>query len=91
MKERLEMELDAVDKIKDEHGEQKIEAIKDVVKLISQRIKDLRELHLNQTFAMNKFFKEAGDDWRNSRLVYAISSVQATIYQIKLLLSGCLI
>ena len=33
--------------------------------------------------ALKRFEKEAGSDWRNSKYVYAISSIQAFIYQIK--------
>ncbi|CAC5409745.1 unnamed protein product [Mytilus coruscus] len=54
-----------------------------IIKIVSHRIKDLRALLQKQKFALNKFFKDAGDDWRNSKYVFAISSIQTMIYQIK--------
>jgi hypothetical protein len=63
--------------------EAKIEKIEQIVRIVSFRIKHLRFLLVNQQLALNKIYKEAGDDWRTSRFVYAISSVQSMIYQIK--------
>ena len=86
-KSRLEGELSEIGLLENQwilyDDTQKIDKIKFIIKIVSYRIKDLRILFLSQTMALKKFFKEAGDDWRTSRLVYAISSVQATIYQIK--------
>jgi hypothetical protein len=48
----------------------------------SERIKDLRMLFMKQKLALSKFHKEAGDDWRNSRFIYAISSIQAQAYRL---------
>ena len=52
-----------------------------VVHNISCHIKDLRHIGRNQYFALQKFRKLAGGDWRNSRYVFAISSIQATLHQ----------
>ena len=63
--------------------EAKIEKIEQIVRIASFRIKELRFLLVNQQLALKNIYKEAGDDWRTSRFVYAISSVQSMIYQIK--------
>lgn len=38
-----------------------------ILALVSGRIKNLRTLFKNQTLALRKFQKEAGDNWRTSR------------------------
>jgi hypothetical protein len=40
--------------------------------------------------ALQNFQREAEEDWRNSRFVYAISSVQAMIYQIQIIVKRLL-
>jgi hypothetical protein len=50
----------------------------------------LRFLFQKQKLALQKFQREAGEDWRNSRFVYAISSVQAMIYQIQIIVKRLL-
>lgn len=71
-------------------NKQRLTHLESIIKIVSFRIKDLRKLFLNQTMAIKKFYKEAGENWRSSRLVYAISSVQATIYQIKIIIKRLL-
>lgn len=51
---------------------------------------DLRILFKKQTLALRKFQREAGDNWRTSRYVYAISSVQAMIFQIQVIVKRLL-
>lgn len=63
--------------------EEKVTKIEEVVILVLGRVKDLRLLFQKQKLALKKFQKEAGEDWRNSKYVYAISSVQSMIYQIQ--------
>ena len=93
-KDRLKDELEVVEMTKDEFGSldtiSKITRLKTMVLLISNRIKDLRQLYVKQTLALKKFSKEAGEDWRNSKFVYAISSVQLMIHQIKSLIKRLL-
>jgi len=86
-RERITQELLAVETTVSQWSnlstEAKIEKIEQIVRIVSFRIKDLRFLLVNQQLALKNFYKEAGDDWRTSRFVYAISSVQSMIYQIK--------
>jgi len=63
--------------------DEKVTKIEEVVILVLGRVKDLRLLFQKQKLALKKFQKEAGEDWRNSKYVYAISSVQSMIYQIQ--------
>lgn len=72
------------------HDDEKIEKLSQIIQLISTRIKDLRFLFQKQKLALQKFQREAGEDWRNSRFVYAISSVQAMIYQIQIIVKRLL-
>ncbi|CAC5410294.1 unnamed protein product [Mytilus coruscus] len=62
---------------------EKCQKLRDIVLITSYRIKDLRLLFMKQKLALSKFHKEVGDDWRSSRFVYAISSTQAQIYQVR--------
>lgn len=64
-------------------ADDKCDALQKVIHIVSIRIKDLRMLLMKQKLALSKFEKEAGDDWRNSRYMYAISSIQAQIYQVR--------
>jgi len=57
--------------------------LSDVLLITSNRLYDLRSLHVKQSLALAKFEKEAGSDWRNSKYIYAISSTQAFIYQLR--------
>lgn len=87
LKHRLNEEVEYVNNIKDKwttsNEHEKMGALQQVIRMVSYRLKDLRQLYLKQKLALNKFQKEAGADWRNSRFVYAISSVQSQIFQIK--------
>ena len=47
--------------------------IKDAVTVLTHRVKDLRSIKVKQNIALDKFKKLAGEDWRNSKYVYAIS------------------
>ena len=53
------------------------------VKMLSCRLKDLRELDVRLNNALIKFRKLAGDNWRNSKYVFVISSIQASQHQLK--------
>ena len=84
---RLKTEKDFVTSTRDNwlsmNSTEKCEKLQKIVLIVSERIKDLRMLFIKQKLALNKFHKEAGDDWRNSRFVYAISSIQAQAYQVR--------
>ena len=43
----------------------------------------MRNIALNQGLALEKLKKLAGEEWRKSKYVYAISSIQPTMYQVK--------
>ncbi|XP_076094128.1 uncharacterized protein LOC143064860 [Mytilus galloprovincialis] len=85
--ERIERELSLIETTIAEWNEiqkdEKIRKIETIIKIVSFRLKDLRKLLVSQQLALRKFRQEAGDNWRSSRFVYAISSVQASIYQLK--------
>lgn len=86
-KKRLEHEINYIDKTVDawsnlEKHEQ-IDKLQNIVTFVSSRLKDLRHLVLKQQFALQKFLKEGGPDWRNSKYVYAISSIQAQLFQLQ--------
>ena len=86
-KNRIQREIDTIELSKENWRslvlEEKVTKIEEVVILVSGRVKDLRLLFQKQKLALKKFQKEAGEDWRNSKYVYAISSVQSMIYQIQ--------
>ena len=87
LKLRLKTEIDFMVSTRDNweslSADDKCDALQKVIHIVSIRIKDLRMLLMKQKLALSKFEKEAGDDWRNSRYVYAISSIQAQIYQVR--------
>ncbi|VDI84260.1 Hypothetical predicted protein [Mytilus galloprovincialis] len=67
--------------------DKQITNISNILALRSCRIKDLRILFKKETLALRKFQKEAEDNWRTSKYVYAISSVQAMIFQIQVIVN----
>ncbi|CAG2256016.1 unnamed protein product [Mytilus edulis] len=89
LRERLQNDLNIIELAKVEcqrvpgKTEDKIEQLERAVKVVSVRIKDLRMLFLKQQMALNKFMKEGGKDWKKSKYVYAISSVQAQMFLIR--------
>jgi hypothetical protein len=54
------------------HDDEKIEKLSQIIQLISTRNKDLRFLFQKQKMALQKFQREAGEDWRNSRFVSSL-------------------
>lgn len=53
-----------------------------VVQTISSRLQDTRDLVVRQTFGLNKFKGMGGDNWKESRYVYVISGLQASLYRL---------
>lgn len=86
-KNRIQHEIDTIELAKENWQslvvDEKVTKIEEVVIIVSGRVKDLRLLFQKQKLALKKFQKEAGEDWKNSNYVYAISSVQSMIYQIQ--------
>lgn len=56
--------------------------VKDVIRELSKRTQDAREMKLRQTFGLKKLLAISGDTWRDSKYQYAISGMQASIYQL---------
>ena len=52
----------------------KLNATAELIRRLSNRIENIRTLKVKQTFGLKKFFKLGGEDWRNSKYLYAISS-----------------
>ena len=86
---RLEHDLQLVEEVRKQwkdssiETDDKTELLKSVIKVISERMKYLRVLFQKQQLALKKILKEGGTDWKNSKYVYAISSVQAHMFQIR--------
>ena len=55
----------------------------DSIKSTSIRIRDGRELQFKQKFALQKFKTMGGEKWRDSKYVYVISSLQASLFQLR--------
>lgn len=76
LQKRLDTEIQKVESLINEWitmtNNDRKEKLFEIVRIVSLRIKDLRELFQNQNFALKKFYKEAGEDWRTSRYVYAM-------------------
>lgn len=57
--------------------------MKSVIKTLSFRIQERRLLMSRQQFGLNKFMAIAGNNWRESRYVYVISGLQASLFNSK--------
>ena len=77
--DQLQSSIDASNK--DQHLT--VGSITSAVLMISTRIKDLRKLYQSQTFMMKKFLKAAGNYWRKSKYLYAISGIHAVLHPIR--------
>ena len=51
--------------------------------IISKRLQEARELKKNQEFGLSRFKTLGGEKWKESKYVYAISGLQASLYEIK--------
>lgn len=56
-------------------------SIKSVIGVLTDKVKTSREVKVKLDAKLERFIEEAGPEWRKSRLVYAISAVQAYLYQ----------
>ena len=96
-KERLETEISSINDIRDklrtnDSGSTEVEdelavqllpKIRSVVKTISKRLSETRDLAVKQTFGLNKFKGMGGESWKDSRYVYVISGLQASLYRLR--------
>ena len=57
--------------------------LKECCTVISTRLKESRELKKNQEYGLSHFKSLGGENWKESKYVYAISGLQASIYQLK--------
>ena len=86
-KVRIEKEVEAIEMLQKQwaglNPGEKCDRLTEIVFIVSNRIKDLRELFVKQKLALKKFHKEAGEDWKKSKYLHAISSVQSLIYLLR--------
>lgn len=87
LQKRIDGEITDIEAIKTSwqnySDQEKVSKLKEVILMVTNRLKDLRVLFQNQKISLNNFSKKAGEDWRKSKYVFAISSIQTRIYQIK--------
>ena len=51
--------------------------------IVSKRLKECKELALRQKLGLEKFKTMDGERWKESKYVYVISALQASIFQIR--------
>jgi hypothetical protein len=51
--------------------------------IVSKRLKECKELALRQKLGLEKFKTMGGERWKESKYVYVISALQASIFQIR--------
>ena len=76
------MGRDSLNSIVDEHVHLS-EKLQSVLLVITGRIGEVRLLHLQRALSLDKFPKLGGDNWRQSKFIYVISSIQTSLYQIR--------
>ena len=64
--------------------------LKKCVQILGTRLQECRELPCRQRMGMEKFKSMAGPNWKESRYVYVISGLQASLYQIQEFISDTL-
>lgn len=89
-KERLFNDIEKIDENKNslnmnpdgETREDIVPQLKTAIERISTRLADTRDLAVKQTFGLNKFKGMGGDNWKDTRYVYVISGLQASLYRL---------
>jgi hypothetical protein len=64
--------------------------LKELLTRISFCIKELRLLNVKQSLSLKKIQNFAGDNWRQSKFLYAISNISATMFQAKVCITKLL-
>ena len=64
--------------------------LKEINIILSIRIKELRESKVSREMALVKFKKLCGADWRNSKYVYVISSLETSLFDTNIILRDLL-
>ena len=78
VKERLQnSKTNEFNRIDRDMEESVVSDLKNVVTLLSNTIKEGKQLALKQAFGLKKFKRMAGENWKESRYVYVISGLQA--------------
>lgn len=54
-----------------------------IVKTLSGRIRDLRELNTKRVYAFEKLNQESGPDWKKSKMAFAHSSIQTSMHEMQ--------
>ena len=52
-----------------------------MIQKITYRIRDIREMKVKKLIAVESLKKSAGENWKQSKYVYAISSIQTYLYR----------
>ena len=90
-REQLQDDLACVNSIRETLSEpkqhqsksEKSQVLYNLIRRLSLRTQELRNLKVKQTFALKKFIKWGGPDWRKSKYLHAISSTQARLHQVR--------
>ncbi|CAH1789091.1 unnamed protein product, partial [Owenia fusiformis] len=82
IKSEINRAIDVSNQIKNREN-QDADGLKEFIKIVSTRIRELRELSLKQSFALKKFKDKGGEDWKKGPLVFVISSITAHLHEVK--------
>ena len=72
-----------LDEISSDKMEIIVSKLQSIIGVISNVIKELRECLVSKVLALSKFKKLASPDWRRSKLVYVISSIETSKYDLE--------
>ena len=56
--------------------------MENTISILSKRLQDAREIRKKREYALNKFLKLDGGEWRKSKYMFVISAMYTSIYQI---------
>lgn len=59
-----------------------IEESREIITMLSYRIRDLREIKVSKETALQNIQSKVGGDWRSSKFAMVISSIRTSVYQI---------
>ncbi|MEW8542406.1 MAG: YqaJ viral recombinase family protein, partial [Candidatus Thiodiazotropha sp.] len=79
-----------VEQMSDEDKNSAVFQLRNVVHVLSLRLKELREAKVSREMAVAKFKKMAGADWRKSKFLHVISGLETVLHDINVTVSNIL-
>jgi hypothetical protein len=79
------------DSVSEQEKTELSEKVQNAIQVVGERAKECKELAIRQKMGLVKFKSMAGENWRDSKFVFVISELQASLFQLKELVENSLV